>query len=320
MPPSDAEWLAAAARIAARARPLSRPNPAVGALIVRDGVVIGRGWTQPGGRPHAEAMALRHAGDVSGATIYVTLEPCAHRSERGPSCAHTIVEKRPARMVIGVADPDPRTAGKGVEMLRDAGIEAAVTDCAVCRDSLAGYLTRAERGRPFVTLKLAMSLDGRIALPDGTSRWITGEAARRHVHASRARQDAILVGGATWRRDRPRLDVRLPGLEMRSPKRVVLSRKHANGVTTIASPEAIHDLPDIQYLYVEGGGQTAASFLRSDLVDRLEIYRAPIVIGEGLRAIGDIGLSELADAHGRWTLMESCHLGSDTFQAYERRR
>ncbi len=188
-------------------------------------------------------------------------------------------------------------------------------------DSLAGYLTRARFGRPHVTLKLAMSLDGCVALANGESRWITGEAARAHVHASRARADAILVGGETWRADKPRLDVRLPGLADRSPQRVLLSRGVApDGVKMINSLDGIFRLDGVQYLYVEGGAETAAGFLGADLVDRLEIYRAPIVIGDGLRAIGGIGLEELAAAHGRWVEVEDARLGSDRFTAYRRTR
>ncbi|MGV2495370.1 bifunctional diaminohydroxyphosphoribosylaminopyrimidine deaminase/5-amino-6-(5-phosphoribosylamino)uracil reductase RibD [Pelagerythrobacter aerophilus] len=321
-PPSDAAWLAAAARLAARGRPLSRPNPAVGCVIVKDGRVVGRGWTRPGGRPHAEAIALAEAGEAAcGATLYVTLEPCAHRSERGPACANLIAEAALDRVVIGARDPDERTHGRGIERLGEAGIAVETMDCPAARASLAGYLTRAEHGRPHVTLKLATSLDGCIATASGESRWITGEAARAHVHSRRAMADAILVGGGTWRADAPRLDVRLPGLEARSPRRVVLSRMvEDDTVETIAAPEEIAGVEAVQYLYVEGGAQTAAAFLAADLVDRLELYRAPVLIGGGAAALGDIGLASLAEAHGRWRLAERRQLGSDTYEAYERAR
>ena len=176
-------------------------------------------------------------------------------------------------------------------------------------------------GRPHVTLKLATSLDGKIALSNGASHWITGEAARAHVHARRAQCDVILVGGATWRADRPRLDVRLPGLEQRSPARAILSRGVApDDVKVINSPAQIAGLDHAQYLYVEGGAMVAASFLAQDLVDRLELYRAPIIIGEGRDAVSDLGLAELTDAHDRWALVEKRQLGSDSFAAYERAR
>lgn len=318
---SDADWLDAAARLAIRARPLSRPNPPVGAILVKDGVVVGRGWTQPGGRPHAEAGALDQAGErARGATAYVTLEPCAHPSPRGPACADRLITAGVARVVVGVADPDPRTAGLGMERLRAAGIAAECFDHDASRHGLAGYLTRANLGRPHVTLKLALSLDGRLALADGSSRWITGEASRAHVHSRRALTDAILVGGGTWRADEPKLDVRLPGLEDRSPARWVLTSRPVEDAQAIGAPGDIAGMADVQYLYVEGGARTAAAFLAADLVDRLELYRAPIVIGSGKPAVGDIGLTDLASAHGRWSLVKRRQLGSDAFTAYERLR
>lgn len=319
---SDQDWLSAAAALAARGRPFSRPNPAVGAIIVRDGRVVGRGFTQIGGRPHAEAMALAQAGEAArGATLYVTLEPCAHQSERGPSCSSLVIASGLARVVVGCPDPDPRTAGIGMESLRAAGIQVDPTPSHAAQHSLAGYLTRARLGRPHVTLKLATSLDGCIALADGSSRWITGETSRAHVHVERARAEAILVGGGTLRADSPRLDVRLPGLEARSPERWVLTRGPAPGgwhaIADITAPDAFGDL---QYLYVEGGAGAAATFLAADMVDRLMIYRAPIVIGGGKPCIADIGLATLDAAHGRWSHVSRGQLGSDTLDVYERRR
>lgn len=320
--PNDADWLAAAARLAARGRPLSRPNPAVGCVIVRHGRVIGRGWTRAGGRPHAEAIALEQAGEAAtGADLYVTLEPCAHASPRGPACADLIAAARPARVVVGVEDPDPRTAGAGIGRLRDAGIDAVLLHSPDAEESLAGYLMRCRAGRPQVTLKLAMSLDGCIALADGTSRWITGPEARAHVHTRRARADAILVGGGTWRADAPKLDVRLPGLEARSPERWVLTRGPApGGAGALRAPEEIAGMEGTQYLYVEGGARTAAAFLAADLVDRLEIYTAPIVIGGGLRAVAPLDLANLTATHGRWAVAEEARLGNDRFAAYRRTR
>jgi diaminohydroxyphosphoribosylaminopyrimidine deaminase / 5-amino-6-(5-phosphoribosylamino)uracil reductase len=315
--------MAAAARLAARARPLSRPNPGVASLLVVDGKLRARGWTQATGRPHAEAIALAGAdpAEVRRGTLYVTLEPCAHQSARGPACADLIAAAAPKRVVIGQRDPDARTAGKGLARLEAAGITTSLLEDAGSAASLAGFLTRETQGRPHVTLKLAMSLDGCIALADGTSQWITGEAARAHVHAYRARHDAILVGGGTWRADSPRLDVRLPGLEDRSPQRVILTRGAApEGIVAIAAPQAIAGLEGVLHLYVEGGAQTAAAFLAADLVDELHLYRAPVVIGDGLRAVTALGLADLAEAHGRWQLAERCLLGNDTFEAYLRHR
>lgn len=316
----DLRWMRSAIALAGRGRGRTAPNPNVGCVIVRDGLVIGRGWTQPGGRPHAEAIAIAAAGDVTGATLYVTLEPCAHVSTRGPACADLIAAARPARVVVGLRDPDPRTDGKGIDRLRAAGIDVVAgieTDAA--RLSMAGFLSRQARGRPQVTLKLALSLDGRIALPDGSSRWITGPAARAHAHLERARHEMILVGRGTLEADAPRLDVRLPGLEDRSPRRAVLGHGDApDGWTALADPAAIGALEGVDHLFVEGGAGTAAAFLAADLVDRLLIYTAPIVVGAGRAAIGDIGLADLADAHGRWRLTDTRMLGIDRLSVYQR--
>lgn len=315
--------MAAAARLAARARPLARPNPGVAALVVKNHRIIGRGWTRAGGRPHAEAEALAGLGpaDLVDAALYVTLEPCAHVSARGPACTDLVVAARPARVVIGQHDPDPRTAGRGVARLQAAGIAVSQLNDQASAASLGGFLTRQRLGRPWVTLKLATSLDGCIALADGTSRWITGDAARAHVHAQRAAHDAILVGGGTWRTDKPRLDVRLPGLADRSPQRVVLTHGIVpDGVTALGSPAGITSLDNVLYLYVEGGAETATAFLTADLVDELHLYRAPILIGDGRRSLAGLGLASIGDAHDRWQLREHRQLGSDTFSAYLRRR
>ena len=315
--------MTAAVALGERGRGRTSPNPNVGCVIVLDDVVVGRGWTQPGGRPHAEAMALQDAGEKShGATVYVTLEPCAHDSVRGPACADLLAAAGVAKVVVGIGDPDPRTNGKGFERLRVAGIdvESGCEAEAVAR-SMAGFLARHQLGRPHITLKLAMSLDGKIALPSGESRWITGEDARAHVHWERARCDMILVGRGTYNADRPRLDVRLPGLEDRSPRRALLTRgEGVEGWTRLGSPEEVHTLDDVNELLVEGGSGAASSFLGADLVDRMLIYRAPIVIGEGKSSVGYIGLTALADAHRRWAFVDSRPLGIDRLEVYERVR
>jgi diaminohydroxyphosphoribosylaminopyrimidine deaminase/5-amino-6-(5-phosphoribosylamino)uracil reductase len=313
----------AAVALGERGRGRTAPNPNVGCLIVKDGRVAGRGWTRPGGRPHAEAVALAAAGDAAGgATIYVTLEPCAHASARGPACADLLVAAGPERVVAALRDPDPRTDGQGLERLRDAGITVETgVGAEEAERSLAGFLTRVRLGRPFVTLKLAMSLDGRIALASGESRWITGEEARAHAHLERARADMILVGRGTFAADTPRLDVRLEGLEDRSPARAMLTRGAApDGWTALAAPDAVFALRDVNDLLVEGGAETASAFLRADLVDRLLLYRAPILIGSGKAALGDVGLESLAGAHGRWRLHDRRMLGSDSLEVYERTR
>ena len=289
--------------------------------MVKDGRVVGRGWTQAGGRPHAEAMALHRAGEAArDATLYVTLEPCAHASSRGPACADLVAASGLARVVAAVRDPDPRTAGVGFERIVGAGISTALVPCAAVEAKLAGYLSQRLNSRPLVALKLALSLDGCIALASGESQWITGPEARAHSHLERARSDAILVGGGTLRVDAPKLDARLPGLEGRSPARWVLTGGQVpTGWNALASLD-LAPLADLQYLLVEGGAQTAAAFLRADLVDRLLVYRAPIVIGGGRAGIGDIGLTDLAAAHGRWRQTDTRRLGNDTLEVYERQR
>jgi diaminohydroxyphosphoribosylaminopyrimidine deaminase/5-amino-6-(5-phosphoribosylamino)uracil reductase len=300
------------------------PNPNVGCVIASEaGDVIGRGATQPGGRPHAEAVALEQAGEAArGSTIYVSLEPCAHASERGPACAELIVAAGPAKVVIALKDPDERTSGKGIALLKAAGIAVKVgPGAAEARLSMSGYLTRLRLGRPRITLKLALSIDGKIAMPSGTSKWITGEDARAHVHLERARSDMILVGRGTYMADSPKLDVRLPGLEDRSPRRALLTRGDAvDGWETLRSPQDVHRLHDVNDLLVEGGSATATAFLSEDLVDRILIYRAPIIVGEGKSSFGYIGLEGIADAHGRWRAGDGRALGVDRLEVYERVR
>ena len=331
----DARWMASAIALSERGRGRTAPNPNVGCVVVRDGRVVGRGWTQPRGRPHAEAMALDQAGAAArGATVYVSLEPCAHESMRGPACADLLVAARPARVVAALTDPDPRTAGRGFARLRKAGItvvEGVGTDAA--RRAMAGFLMRQARGRPHVTLKLATSLDGRIALASGESKWITGPEARAHGHIERARADAILIGRGTYEADAPRLDVRLPGLEERSPRRLLLTTtaggerspsfdfaQDERAWEVVASPPDIATLAAVDHLLIEGGAGVASSVLAADLVDRLLLYRAPILIGAGKPGIGDIGLASLADAHGRWALADARTLGQDRLEIYERQR
>ena len=347
----DTRHMAAAVALAERGRGRTAPNPNVGCVLVRDGRVVGRGWTQPGGRPHAEAMALAQAGDAArGATAYVTLEPCAHESPRGPACADLLVAAGVARVVASLRDPDPRTDGAGLARLAAAGVaveNGLLADAA--RRSMAGWLTRRKQARPFVTLKLATSLDGCIALASGDSRWITGPEARAHAHGERSRHEAILVGRGTWETDRPALDVRLAGLEDRSPARVVLSYRHpresggpsrentaqldrremgprlrgddgvrgTRDLIWVSSPAQIASLPG-DHLLVEGGARTAAAFLRADLVDRLLLYRAPILIGGGLPSLTDIGMTALPETHGRWRLHDARQLGVDRLEVYER--
>lgn len=313
--------MGAALALAERARGRTAPNPNVGCVIVREGRVVGRGWTQPGGRPHAEAMALAQAAEAArGATAYTSLEPCAHESARGPACTDSLIAAGVARVVIALRDPDPRTDGRGIARLEAAGIVVTTSISAhEAARNMAGFLTRRALGRPHVTLKLATSLDGCIALANGESRWITGPRARAHAHVERARNEAILVGRGTFDTDTPKLDVRLAGLEDRTPRRILLSAADTPGWTRIASPEAIGGLDGVDHLLVEGGAQTAAAFLRADLVDRLLLYRAPIMLG-GKPGLADLGLTTLDPAHGRWKLHDARMLGSDRLEVYERAR
>jgi len=218
----DLLHMRAALALARRGLGNAWPNPAVGCVLVKEGRVIGRGWTQPGGRPHAETEALRRAGDAArGATAYVTLEPCSHHG-RTPPCCEALAGAGIARVVMAMRDPDPRVNGRGLAMLRGAGIvvEEGLLE-AEAHALNAGFFRRIQAGMPVVTLKLASTLDGRIATASGESRWITGQAARREVHALRARHDAILVGSGTVLADDPDLTCRIPGMERVPMLRVV---------------------------------------------------------------------------------------------------
>ncbi len=348
---ADVRFMRMALGVARRGLGRVAPNPAVGCVLVRDGHVLARGWTAPGGRPHAETQALARAGAAArGATAYVTLEPCAHEGET-PSCAAALIAAGVVRVVAAVEDPDPRTAGKGLAALADAGI--AVTR-GVCEAEAAalnrGFFLKVLEHRPLVALKLATSLDGRIASRSGSSRWITGDAARRHGHLLRARFDAILVGRGTVLADDPDLRCRLPGLEDRSPVRVVLSRgepvpkgarllDHLDAAPVLVlTPQAFEDeaaandgwlhprevlealaLRGITRLLVEGGATTAAHFLRAGLVDRLYLYRAPALVGgDGLAAIGPLGVDDVSRDMPRFRAVATRALGSDRLDVYER--
>lgn len=225
MSEQDIHHMREALRLGRSAMGSAWPNPAVGCVIVAGDQIVGRGATAPGGRPHAEPQALAEAGAAArGATAYVTLEPCAHHGKT-PPCAEALIKAGVARVVVAVGDSDPRVSGRGLEMLRKAGIEVVqgvLEDEA--RTDLAGFFLRIEEGRPWVTLKLASSFDGRIATASGHSQWITGPEARQRVHEFRARHDAVMVGAGTARADNPMLTVR--GLDVpRQPVRVVVSRR-----------------------------------------------------------------------------------------------
>jgi diaminohydroxyphosphoribosylaminopyrimidine deaminase/5-amino-6-(5-phosphoribosylamino)uracil reductase len=322
----DRRFMGAALALSRRAAGHSSPNPNVGCLIVGGGRVLGRGWTGAGGRPHAEAVALAQAGTAArGAAAYVTLEPCAHVSARGPACADLLAEAGIARVVVGMQDPDPRTAGSGLARLAAAG--CAVSCGILAEDTgreLLGFRLRHQAGRPEITLKLALSLDGRMATAAGESRWITGPAARAHGHLERARADAIAVGRGTFLADRPQLTNRLPGAR-RSPERVLVA---ASADDPGAGWKLARDLADLLRmaaaggwlrLLVEGGPTLAAALLAEDLVDRLLIYRAPVVLGAGPGLEGYAPTS-LVEAHGRWRVAERRTLGPDALEVLFRDR
>lgn len=353
---TDDTHMAHALRLAARGLGNVWPNPAVGCIIVRDGRVVGRGWTQPGGRPHAEVCALQQAGPLAeGATAFVTLEPCAHHGQT-PPCAEALIAARVARVVTALTDPDPRVAGKGHQMLRDAGV--AVTEGVMADGATrlnAGFLKRITQGLPFVTLKLATSFDGRTALANGSSRWITGPAARRLVHAMRLRHDAVMVGAGTAVADDPDLTVRDIGAT-HQPVRVVLDHHlrapatgrlgktardvpvwmlHAEGAVAgdwagtgatliaaggLSAREALQALAarGITRVFCEGGATLAASLLTGDLVDDLVMFTAGISIGaDGFPAVGALPPVPLPETI-RFSLTSLFQTGADAVTVWSR--
>lgn len=275
----DRQHMEAALALARRGLGRAWPNPTVGCVLAKGEQVVGRGWTQPGGRPHAETEALARAGSAAqDATAYVTLEPCAHRAKT-PPCCEALIEAGIGRCVVALEDPDPRVSGRGLEALRAAEIEVELgVGAEQAREVNAGYLLRHAEGRPLVTLKLATTLDGRIATRTGESRWVTGPEARARAHLLRAEHDAVLVGSGTAVADDPRLDVRLPGLEAYSPVRVVLDGRLRLPLT--------HDL------VVRAAEQPSLLFTRhGNDGARLEGYRQA---GVDIIEVGDSEMGELS--------------------------
>jgi len=279
------------------ARNLGRtwPNPSVGCVIVRDGRVVGRGYTQPGGRPHAETEALAQAGaEAHGATAYVTLEPCAHHGKT-PPCAEALVAAGISRCVIATGDPDPRVAGGGIAILKKAGIE--VTEGVLepqARESNAGFFTRIKLGRPLVTLKLATTLDGRIATLSGASKWITGPKARAAGHQLRATHDAIMVGSGTVIADDPELTCRLPGLEDRSPIRIVLDTRLRIPTTA----KLLADQDRFPTWLITRAGHAAENLgrfghLKTTLIDPFQVDSGTLKLRTVLSELGDRGLTRV---------------------------
>ena len=303
-----------AVEAAARVRGTTSPNPWVGCVIVTAAGEEFEGATHPPGGPHAEAAALAAAAgaDLHGATAYVTLEPCSHYG-RTPPCADALIAAGVSRVVVGLADPDPdpQVAGRGLARLRDAGVEVDVGVAGdVVAEQLAPYLTHRRTGRPYVVLKLAASLDGRTAAADGSSRWITGEAARADAHRLRAESDAVLVGAGTVRADDPALTVR--HVEGRDPLRVVLGKAPPDAKVQPAL-EVSGDLGPILddlgargvlQLLVEGGATVAGAFHRAGLVDAYVLYLAPALFGgdDSAGLFSGAGAATMADVwRGRIT-------------------
>ena len=313
---------------AATARRRVAPRPWVGAVVVpadapdHPGVI---GATDGRSGPHAEVVALAAAGPAAaGSTLYVTLEPCSHHGLTAP-CADAVIAAGVARVVVAIADPDPRVAGQGIERLRAAGIHVDLGTCAAAVEAqLAPYLHHRRTGRPHVVLKLAASLDGRTAAPDGSSQWITGAEARLDVHRLRADSDAILVGAGTVRADDPALTVRLPegerGADDTEPLRVVLGSAPADAAIRPCL-EMSGDLGTILdelgargvlQLMVEGGPTVATAFLRAGLVDRTVLYLAPMLFGgdDGLPLFTGAGAPSI-DAVRRGRIVEIRRVGDD---------
>jgi diaminohydroxyphosphoribosylaminopyrimidine deaminase / 5-amino-6-(5-phosphoribosylamino)uracil reductase len=273
-----------ALELAERGRGTTHPNPVVGAIVVRDGEVIGEGWHERGGGPHAEVVALRAAGArARGATLYVTMEPCAHHGTT-PPCTEAVLAAGVSKVVAGSLDPNPQAAG-GFEVLRTAGVEVEHADSFEARAQNEAWRTWVAHGRPFVILKLALTLDGRVAVPG--SRWISGEESRRRVHELRAQVDAVAVGMGTVRADAPQLTARA-GAVQRQPRRLAFGRGPlpAGSELELRSGPLEDELrtlgaDGVQSLLLEGGPTLAEAFLRLELVDRLLLFVAPNLAGAG---------------------------------------
>ncbi|MDR7267477.1 diaminohydroxyphosphoribosylaminopyrimidine deaminase/5-amino-6-(5-phosphoribosylamino)uracil reductase [Pelomonas saccharophila] len=332
--PAIAAALRQALSLAEQAIGLTDPNPRVGCVILApDGRELGAGHTQPAGQAHAEVMALRDAAarghDVRGATAVVTLEPCSHHG-RTPPCCDALIAGGIARVVAAVEDPNPQVAGQGLARLKAAGIQVELADAAAAEAASElniGFFSRMRRGRPFVRLKSAISLDGRTALPDGRSQWITGEAARADGHAWRKRAGAVLTGIGTVLADDPRMDVRLVPTA-RQPLRIVLDPQgrmppgarilQPPGEARVIGPGR-HDLAalmaelggqGINELHVEAGPTLSGAFLDAGLVDELLVYQAPMLIGAG-RPLADLADLTGLDAARRWRFIEAAQIGQD---------
>ena len=304
--------LGRALELAEAGRRAAYPNPVVGAVLVRDGSILGEGSTEPVGGRHAEVVALDAAGEAAReATLYVTMEPCAHHG-RTPPCVDAVIAAGVGKVVVGCRDPNPEAAG-GIELLRGAGIAVELVDSFEARRQNEAWRTWVSRGRPFVTYKVAATLDGRVTVPG--SRWVTGEESRRLVHELRAQSDAVAVGMGTVQADDPRLDAR-GAAAARQPRRLAFGRgplPEGSELELRAGPlqEELAALAahGVQSLLLEGGPTLATAFLEADLVDKLLLFSAPVSGGVGPRFVGDsvqLDLSHYAIRHvGEDILLEA---------------
>lgn len=353
---ADHAYMAQALRLARRGLYSAAPNPRVGCVLVKEGRVIGEGWHEKAGAPHAEVNALADAiakgNAAKGATAYVTLEPCAHHGKT-PPCADALIAAGIARVVCALEDPNPLVAGRGIAKLRAAKI---AVECGLlaedARELNIGFISRMTRGRPWLRLKIAASLDGKTALANGVSQWITGPHARRHAHGWRAQSGAILTGSGTVLADDPQLTVR--GIETpRQPLRVVCDSRlatpptaalvgpgslivcasaepsrraalEARGAEVIALPDAAGRVDlvallaelarrEVNEALIEAGPRLAGAFLAADLVDELLLYQAPLVLGDAARGIADLGVLATLAAAPRLRIVERRLIDTDAF-------
>ena len=348
----DHQFMARALRLAARGLNTTSPNPRVGCVIVRDDAIVGEGWHERAGEPHAEIHALRSAGERAfGATAYVTLEPCNHTGRTQP-CTRALIDAGIKRVVAAMIDPNPLVAGKGLKALSDAGLETSTGLLEAAAEALnRGFVSRMKRHRPWFTMKIAASLDGRTALHNGKSQWITGEEARRDGHTWRARACAILTGIGTVSDDNPRLTVRAVDTN-RQPKKILIdsrlevsmdaaifdgtptlvfcavddaektSRLADRNATVIALPDGNDKVDlaamakalgklEINEVLIEAGTKLNGSLLRSNMVDELLVYIAPHVLGDTAR--GMFGIPEIAELSQRYPIhfQDVCQIGAD---------
>ncbi|MCP4934604.1 MAG: bifunctional diaminohydroxyphosphoribosylaminopyrimidine deaminase/5-amino-6-(5-phosphoribosylamino)uracil reductase RibD [bacterium] len=333
----DRQFMMMALAMARRGLGTTGQNPSVGAVVVdTNNVILRRGWTQPGGRPHAEVVALERAGDAAkGATLYVTLEPCSHHGKT-PPCTDAVIKAGIARVVCGVQDPNELVAGQGFAKLREAGVE--VVENVLANESYwlaLGHILKVTSNRPFVQLKLATGHDGLIAPGDGEPVWVTGPQARAQVHLLRARADAILVGIGTVLADDPSLDCRLPGLEQRSTKIIVLDRKkRLPDRSKVAKSGRKFDLPPsdnlvdllanvadegVTRLLVEGGPHVWRSFLEAGVVDEIVHFQGPKDVGfGGLKPFVDQGVA-LFEQSATFEKVDQRMMGGDKMMSYRNR-